>query len=84
MIKTNKLKGRMKELGITQKLAADVLDIDPATFNKKTNGRDGSVFTVTEANEFANLLKLSALEKANIFLMTNLRISKKIKRKEKE
>ncbi|HKM44615.1 MAG TPA: hypothetical protein VJY12_04060 [Dysgonamonadaceae bacterium] len=72
MIKTNKLKGRMKELGITQKLAADVLDIDPATFNKKLNGRDGSVFTVTEANEFANLLKLSALEKSEYFFNDKL------------
>lgn len=67
MVNTNKLKGRMRELNITQREAAKALLIDESTFNRKINNRKGSSFTVSEANSLASLLGLSMVERGDYF-----------------
>ena len=67
MIQTNKIKGRMTELEITQKAAAAKLGIDESTFNRKLNSRNGSVFSLQEVVQLADLLELSMEQKADYF-----------------
>lgn len=67
MIQTNKIKGRMTELEITQKAAAAELGIDESTFNRKLNSRHGSVFSLQEVVQLADLLELSMEQKADYF-----------------
>lgn len=67
MIQTNKIKGRMTELEITQKAAAAELGIDESTFNRKLNSRNGSVFSLQEVVQLADLLELSMEQKADYF-----------------
>lgn len=67
MVQTNKLKGRMRELNITQREAAEKLSIDESTFNRKLNNREGACFTISEANSLATLLDLSTSERGEYF-----------------
>lgn len=67
MIQTNKIKGRMTELEITQKAAAAELGIDESTFNRKLNSRHGSVFSLQEVVQLADLLELSMEQKTDYF-----------------
>lgn len=56
MINANKLKGRMVELGISQREAAEVLGIKQPTFSQKCNGvRD---FKTHEVQKLVALLNI--------------------------
>ena len=53
----NKLKGRMRELGLSQEKVAKEIGITPQSFNAKLNGR--SQFTLDEARKIITALSLS-------------------------
>ncbi len=57
MINSDKLKGRIKEKGKTQKDCADVLGIKPATFSQKINGI--RAITLNEAEKLQRLLGIT-------------------------
>ena len=56
-MKFNKLKGRMRELGLSQEKVAKEIGITPQAFNAKLNGR--SQFTLDEARKIITALSLS-------------------------
>lgn len=56
MLNSDKLKGRIKELRLTQKDVASALSLAPATISQKLNGR--RPFYLNEAKELADLLKI--------------------------
>lgn len=60
MINTNKLKGRMVELGITQDEMAKELNIAQSTLNLKLNGK--RPMQISEAEAISNMLKINAGE----------------------
>lgn len=60
MVNTNKLKGRMKELEITQADVAKCLDIAQPTANQKLN--NVRPFDLEEAEKLSNLLGIEAGE----------------------
>lgn len=72
MINTNRIKGRMRELVLTQEEVAAELHMHPSTFNKKLNCRDGAILTVDEASLLGDLLGWSAEQKGEVFFTSNL------------
>lgn len=60
MINTNKLKGRMVELGITQDEMAKELNIAQSTLNLKLNGK--RPMQIAEAEAISNMLKINTGE----------------------
>lgn len=68
MCDTMKLKGKMREKGITQEKLAAVIDIDKSTLSRRLNS--GKDFTIGEANKIVIALQLSAAEAMSIFLPT--------------
>lgn len=67
MINTRKIKGRMAELGLTQKdlTGKDALDCAPSTVNQKLNGI--RPLYLAEAERLGTKLKLSKLEFYDFF-----------------
>ena len=61
-----KLKGKLRECGISYANAADNLDLSRASFNNKINGR--SKFYIDEIEKLGHVLNLSDAEKIDIFL----------------
>jgi hypothetical protein len=57
MVNTNKIKGRLRELGKTQLDVAKYLGIQQATANQKIN--NSRCFTLEEAEKLAELLGIS-------------------------
>lgn len=60
MVNTNKIKGRLRELGKTQLDVAKYLGIQQATANQKIN--NSRCFTLEEAEKLAELLGISPEE----------------------
>ena len=60
MVNTNKIKGRLRELGKTQLDVAKHLGIQQATANQKIN--NSRCFTLEEAEKLADLLDISPEE----------------------
>ena len=56
MINSNKIKGRMAELGITQKDVSKALDIAPPTVSQKIN--NVRPMDLNEAEALAKMLKI--------------------------
>lgn len=65
MINTNKIKGRMRELEITQADVAKALNIAQPTANQKINNT--RPFDLDEAEKLANLLKIDSGEFGTYF-----------------
>ena len=65
MFNTNKIKGRMRELEITQADVAKALNIAQPTANQKIN--NARPFDLEEAEKLAQLLKLDAGEFGEYF-----------------
>lgn len=65
MINTNKIKGRMKELGIVQKDVANKLGIAPPTASQKINGV--RPMDLDEARMLADLLRIDRAEFGTYF-----------------
>ena len=65
MINSNKLKGRMRELGVTQKVMAEILNkSEPAVCQKINNVRPT---TIDEAKTIASVLKIDDSELKEYF-----------------
>ena len=56
MVNTNKIKGRLRELGLTQFDVAKSLKISQSTANQKINNT--RCFTLEEANDLAKLMDI--------------------------
>ena len=65
MINTNKIKGRMRELEITQADVAKALNIAQPTANQKIN--NSRPFDLEEAEKLAILLKIDASDFGTYF-----------------
>ena len=65
MINTNKIKGRMRELGITQADVAKALNIAQPTANQKIN--NSRPFDLEEAEKLAILLKIDSADFGTYF-----------------
>lgn len=57
MVNTDKIKGRMRELRLTQNVVAKRLGINQATANQKINNT--RCFTLEEAEQLSDLLELT-------------------------
>lgn len=65
MINTNKLKGRMREKGITQADVAKYLELAQPTVNQKLNNLRS--LSLEEAHKLAQLLEISSDDFPNYF-----------------
>lgn len=65
-VNTQKIKGKIRELGYTQKQFAEALGIDISTLNRKLNASAKS-FTMGEVYKITQLLSLSPQECNEIF-----------------
>lgn len=74
MLNSNKIKGRLVELGLTQKDVADALNLAQATVSQKINGV--RPLYLEEAKMLADLLKISAEEFGLYFFDAILRKAK--------
>lgn len=63
---SNKLKGRMREMDVTQDAAAKAVGISLSNFNAKVNC-NGTEFTVKEASRLIALLDLTPEQAGEIF-----------------
>ena len=63
---TAKLKGKMKELNVTQEELAKLIGVSLSTINRKLQN-DGESFTVGEVQQIVSALHLSADEARLIF-----------------
>ena len=70
MINTNKIKGRMAELGITQKDLAKALKISPPTVSQKINNI--RPMDLSEAEIMTEILKIQSEEFAEYFFAARL------------
>ncbi len=66
LVNTRKLKGKIREMGLTQKEFADKIGINNSTLNRKLNS-SGISFSIGEAHQIAVLLSLSNKECIDIF-----------------
>ena len=63
-----KLKGKMRELGMTQESLASAISVDRSTLNRHL--KNGTDFTIGEANRISKVLGLTRDEAMAIFLPT--------------
>lgn len=70
MVNTNKIKGRMKELELTQADVAHCLNIAQPTANQKIN--NVRPFDLDEAEKLSHLLHIDAGEFGKYFLLSEL------------
>ena len=70
MVNTNKIKGRMKELELTQADVAHCLNIAQPTANQKIN--NVRPFDLDEAEKLSHCSTLMLESSANIFLLSEL------------
>lgn len=68
MINTNKIKGRMRELEITQADVAKALNIAQSTANQKIN--NSRPFDLDEAERLAELLRIDSGEFGTYFFVS--------------
>lgn len=66
MLNINKLKGKIVENGFSMENVADKIGIDKSTFYRKMS-YNGDKFTIKEANNLVDLLKIEPEEAAAIF-----------------
>lgn len=65
-MKSDRLKGKIREKHLSYLKCAQALNISVATFNSKING--GTKFYVEEANALGLLLNMTDAEKLEVFL----------------
>jgi putative phage repressor len=63
----NRLRGVIRERGLTQQEVSEKLGIDPSTFYRKL-ASGGLAFTIGEMHRLADILQLTPEESAQIFL----------------
>lgn len=79
MVKIERLKGKMKEKGVSVKEAAEAVGVDQSTFYRKLE-RQGENFTIIQAQRLVNFLGLSAEDACEIFLNQKLAKRERIRR----
>lgn len=67
MINTNKLKGRIHEIGENQGTVSRLIGMDPSAFNCKLNGK--RIFKITEVEKLAQVLSIPEEELPGYFFM---------------
>lgn len=67
-----KLKGKMREMNVTQEELAKHIGISLSSLSRKLQGVGGSVFTINEANKIYDMLQLSSEEAMAIFFADNV------------
>lgn len=65
---TSKLKGKMRELNVTQEDLAKLIGVSLSTLNRKLQEDNGEGFTIGEVIRIRECLKLSAEDASQIFL----------------
>ena len=63
----NRLRGKIRERGLTQQQVSEKIGIDPSTFYRKL-ASGGLAFTVGEMHKLADVLQLTPEESTQIFL----------------
>lgn len=71
MIEVNRIKKKMMELDVTVKDMAQVIGVDESTFYRKLK-KNGSTFSVEQAQKIAEHLNLSESEACAIFFNQKL------------
>ena len=66
IVNTRKLKGKIREMGLTQKDVADTIGMSNSTLNRKLNTL-GTSFLIGEVHQIAALLSLSSKDCIDIF-----------------
>lgn len=66
MVNTNKIRGRIVELGLSVEAVADAMEINRSTLYRKLNS-GGEAISIREASQLSTILQLSPNEAANIF-----------------
>lgn len=64
---TAKLKGKMRELGMTQQDLANITGKSLSAINRKLQREDGELFSISEANLIAKAMHLTQEETSAIF-----------------
>lgn len=72
MVNTHLLKAKLKEKNLVQEDVARMLNINPATFNRKINNADGNCITVKEVEMLRNILEIPQNELVRIFFAPNI------------
>lgn len=72
MVNADRIKGRTRELRLTDEIVASKIGIHPTTYSRKLNAECGDTFTVAQAYGIAKALDLSKEEAADIFFAGNL------------
>lgn len=70
MVNINKIKGRMKEMELTQKEVAEKIGVDISTLNKKLNDTSGARISILELLKLKEILKIKEKE-LNEFFFNN-------------
>lgn len=68
---TAKLKGKMRELGMTQEDLAGITGKSLSAINRKLQREDGELFSIKEANMIAKAMNLTQ-EEANAIFFSNI------------
>jgi transcriptional regulator with XRE-family HTH domain len=58
MVNTNKIKGRMREMGITQRDLSGLIGYDPATINRKINDKTGYFLKAKDIEKLIEVLNI--------------------------
>ena len=70
MINTNKIKGRMAEFGITQKVMAELMGLAAPTISQKLNNI--RPMSLSEAEQIAKILNIAETEFGVYFFWNNV------------
>ena len=72
MVNADKIKGKTRELRMTDDQVAKYLNIHPSTYHRKLNHENGETFTLKQLFGIASLLDFSKEEAADIFFGNKL------------
>lgn len=64
-----KLKGRIVEMGLSQRKVAEEMGLAPTTLNAKINGTEGADFTRSEIIELCDILDIEPENITDIFFV---------------
>lgn len=71
-VNINKLKGKTREMQLTDEKVASLLGMHPATYSRKLNGENGETFTLRQVFALVEILTLTNAEAIEIFFGNKL------------
>lgn len=71
-VKVDKIKGKTRELRMTDEQVAGFIGIHPSTYYRKLNSENGGTFTLNQIFKIVDLLKFTKSEAADIFFADKL------------